>query len=230
MKNDKLLLRELGPNDEQAFLLWYESWKNDDPHWATFIWKPGMSHAEHIQKLQDHKDSSKIATHLVPSTMMYAFIGDEIVGRLSLRHHLNEYLEKRGGHVGYSVGPNHRRKGYAKEMFEQALRYCQTLGLNQILVTCSDSNEASWRVIETFGGSLENRVFDNEEDELLRRYWVDVKNALKPTIEIKDKVVGYVIRQKNNKTELLVFDHDKKYNDAGSQVTAGTVDKNENFE
>ncbi len=88
-----LVLRELGPNDEPAFLSWYETWKNDDPHWATFIWKPGMSHAEHIQKLHDNKDSSKVAAHLVPSTMMYAFVGDEIVGRLSVRHQLNENLE-----------------------------------------------------------------------------------------------------------------------------------------
>jgi predicted acetyltransferase/ADP-ribose pyrophosphatase YjhB (NUDIX family) len=230
MNLNKLLLRELGPNDEQAFLSWYELWKNDGPHWATFIWKPGMSHAEHIQRLHDHKDSSKIAAHLVPSTMMYAFVGDEIVGRFNVRHQLNENLEKRGGHVGYSVGPNHRRKGYAKEMFEQALRYCQTLGLSEILVTCSDSNEASWRVIEGFGGSLENRIFGSGEDELIRRYWVDVKQALNPTIEIKDKVVGYVIRQKNNVTELLVFDHDKNYSEAGTQVPAGTVDKNEKFE
>lgn len=230
MKKDKLHLRELGLNDESAFLSWFETWKNDDPNWATFFWKPGMSHAEHIQKLHNRKDSSKIAAHLVPSTTMYAFVGEEIVGRLSVRHQLNENLEKRGGHIGYSVGPNHRRKGYAKEMFKQAMRYCQTIGLSRILVTCSDINEASWRVIEGFGGSLENRILDNEEGELIRRYWVDVEGALEARTEIKDKVVGYVIREKNNKFELLVFDHDKKYSEAGTQVPAGTVDKNENFE
>jgi predicted acetyltransferase/8-oxo-dGTP pyrophosphatase MutT (NUDIX family) len=225
-----LQLRELGPEDESAFLSWYESWKNDDPEWATFIWKPGMSHAEHLKRLSDYNDSRKIPPHHVTSTMLYAFVRGEIVGRISVRHKLNENLEKRGGHVGYSVGPSHRRKGYAKEMFKQAMHYCETLELTRILVSCADSNEASWRVIECFGGSLENRVFDNEEDEMIRRYWVDVKEALTPTIEVKDKVVGYVIRQKGLKTELLVFDHDKEHSEAGTQVPAGTVDKDENFE
>jgi len=229
LQSSKLLLRELGPNDESAFLSWYEMWKNDDPEWATFIWKPGMSHDEHLQKLQDQKDSSKIASHFVPSTMMYAFVDNEIVGRINIRHNLNENLQKRGGHVGYAVGTSHRRKGYAKEMFKQALTYCKTLGLRKILVTCGDSNEGSWKVIEAFGGSLENRVFDTKE-ELIRRYWVDVEDALNPKIERKDKVIGYVIRKKNNQTELLVFDHDKDYSEAGIQVPAGTVDKNENFE
>lgn len=229
MKSD-LILRELSLADESAFLSWYDSWKNDDPHWATFIWKPGMSHAEHIQKLIDFKNQAKIPNHLVPSTMLYAFIDGQIVGRLSVRHRLNENLEKRGGHIGYSVGKDHRRKGYAKEMFKQSLLYCKTLGLSKILVTCGDSNEASWRVIESFGGSLENRIYDTEEDEMIRRYWVDVKEALNPEIEVKDKVIGYIVRQNNNKTELLVFDHDKNYSEAGMQVPAGTVDKGENFE
>lgn len=169
-----LQLRELGPEDESAFLTWYDSWKNDDPHWATFIWKPGMSHTEHVQKLRDHKDSALIASHLVPSTMLYAFVDGEIVGRLSVRHYLNQNLEKRGGHLGYSVSPAHRRIGYAKEMFKQSLGYCENLGLRRILVTCNDNNEASWRVIEHFGGSLENKILDVEENELIRRYWVDI--------------------------------------------------------
>jgi hypothetical protein len=31
-------------------------WKNDDPEWATFIWKPGMSHAEHLKRLSESAD------------------------------------------------------------------------------------------------------------------------------------------------------------------------------
>ena len=229
MKNE-LILRELGTADEPAFVRWYDSWSDDSPHWATFIWKPGMSHAEHLEKLADSKNPSKIPAHLVPSTMLYAFVNEEIVGRLSIRHQLNENLLKRGGHIGYSVSKNHRRKGYAKEMFKQAMLYCETLTLSKVLVSCADENVPSWRIIEGFGGSLENRIFDTEEDELIRRYWVDVKEALNPTIEKKEKIVAYIVRQKHNKFELLVFEHDKNWSEAGLQVPAGTVDKNEDFE
>jgi predicted acetyltransferase/8-oxo-dGTP pyrophosphatase MutT (NUDIX family) len=225
-----LTLRELGPNDELAFLEWYDSWKNDDPEWATFIWKEGMSHAEHLQRLSDYKDPSKIPPQRVTSTMLYAFVEQKIVGRLSVRHKLNENLLRRGGHIGYSVGQNHRRKGYAKEMFKQAMKYCQEIELGKVLVSCADDNIASWRVIESIGGSLENRVFDPEEDELIRRYWVDAREALSPTIETKDKVIGYVVRQKHSNSELLVFDHDKEFSEAGTQVPAGSVDLNEDYE
>ena len=80
-----LKLRELGPDDEAAFLSWYDSWKNDDPEWATFTWTPGMSHVEHLNRLLNQKDSSKIPANRVPSTMLYAFVGADIVGRFSIR-------------------------------------------------------------------------------------------------------------------------------------------------
>ncbi len=190
-----------------------------------------MSHAEHVQTLLDFKDHLKIPSHLVPSTMLYAFVDHEIVGRLSLRHELNDNLKERGGHVGYCVSKQHRQKGFAKEMFRQSLAICKSIGLKKLLVTCDHSNEASWRVIESFGGSLENRIFDSEDNgKIIRRYWVDCDEAIHPTIEIKDKVVGYVLRQNNNKTEILVFDHDKKFIDAGTQVPAGSVASGEDLQ
>lgn len=131
-----------------------------------------MSHREHLQMLADHKDKAKIAANRVPSTMLYAFVGPKIVGRLSVRHELNEELHHRGGHVGYAVCPSHRRKGYATEIFKQGLLFCHKLGLDKILVTCGEENEASWRVIEKFGGTLENKIYDQADSEMIRRYWV----------------------------------------------------------
>ncbi len=69
----QLTLRELNQNDEQAFLLGYEDWKNEELSWYSFVWKPGMSHAEHLQILQDQKDKSKLPPNRVPSTMLYDY-------------------------------------------------------------------------------------------------------------------------------------------------------------
>lgn len=178
MSND-LVLRELNEHDEEAFLAGYEDWKEGDLNWYSFIWRPGMSHAEHLSLLRDQKDQNKIPNNRVPSTMLYGFVGGEIIGRFNIRHELNTYLLERGGHVGYSVGLRHRKKGFATEMFRQGLKFCQKLGLEKILITCADQNTPSWKIIEKFGGSLENRIFDKEHNEFVRRYWLSMDTAQK---------------------------------------------------
>jgi predicted acetyltransferase len=93
-----------------------------------------------------------------------------IIGMINIRHYLNEYLSKFGGHVGYSVRPSQRNKGYAKVMLELAKQYLQEKGLKKILLTCDDTNIASIKTIESCGGLLENKIDKNSS--LIRRYWI----------------------------------------------------------
>jgi predicted acetyltransferase len=116
----------------------------------------------------------ELAPGRVAHTMFYAFLDDKIIGRLSLRHTLNEYLKTRGGHLGYSVAPKFRRKGYAKEIMRLGLKECINLNINPILVTCGDDNVPSIKIIEHFGGSLENIILDLENKEKVRRYWIQL--------------------------------------------------------
>lgn len=170
----KLVLRELAQQDEIAFLRGFEDWKNEEPTWYSFVWKPGMTHAEHLERLKDQKDKNKVPSHFVPSTMLYAFVNQEIVGRISIRHELNPFLLKRGGHVGYAVSPRHRKNGYATEIFKQALLVCESMNLHKILITCAKENVPSWKVIEKFGGILENEFFDDKDNQMVLRYWIDL--------------------------------------------------------
>lgn len=173
-----LVLRELNQDDEPAFLDWVAAWENEDPEWATFAWQPGMSHTEHLQKLDDQKQKAKIPANRVTSTMLYGFVGAQIVGRFNIRHELNDFLRHRGGHVGYAVSPRFRKRGFATEMFRQGLPFCRSLRLAKLLITCNNDNEASWRIIENFGGSLENKISDEESGEIVRRYWLEVSKAV----------------------------------------------------
>ncbi|MGZ7278127.1 GNAT family N-acetyltransferase, partial [Streptococcus pyogenes] len=52
----------------------------------------------------------------VPAIQLLGFVDDEAVGFLNLRLVLNDYLLNQGGHIGYSVRPSVRGKGYAKDM------------------------------------------------------------------------------------------------------------------
>ena len=95
-----------------------------------------------------------------------------LVGMIQVRHYFNEYLEKYAGHIGYSVRPCERRRGYAKEMLRQALPYCKGLGLDRVLISCEPDNEGSRRTILSNGGVYESTVHEPGENIDLERYWI----------------------------------------------------------
>lgn len=61
-------------------------------------------------------------------------------------------------------------------MFKLGLEYCKNLGIKKLLITCADSNIPSWKIIENFGGILENKIFDSTKNENVRRYWIEVES------------------------------------------------------
>jgi predicted acetyltransferase len=95
---------------------------------------------------------------------------DTCLGAISLRHALNDFLLRAGGHIGYGIRPSARGRGLATWALRSVLPRARALGLDQVLVTCDDSNPASARVIEKAGGVLED-VRDTELG-LTRRYWI----------------------------------------------------------
>lgn len=171
----KVVLRELTSDDEKAFLKATESWSSKDLDWITFVWKPGMSHQEHLKILENNKDKNKIEKHHVTSTMLYGFLENTIIGRVSIRHNLNENLRQRGGHIGYAVCPEFRGNGYAQQMYLQALNYCKTnLNMSELLVTCSNSNIPSIKVIENQNHDLIESFEDIHTQEVVNKYIVQL--------------------------------------------------------
>ena len=168
-----LVLRQLNESDEQAFFEGFKEWEGESPHWYTFAWQEGMSFLSMLDRLRKDVLGVDLAPGQVPHTMLYGFWDGKIIGRMSIRHHLNEYLRVRGGHIGYSVAKRYRGRGYATEMVRQALKYCEQIGIGSIMITCADDNIASWKIIEKFGGKLKDRIWDDEDEEYVRRYWID---------------------------------------------------------
>lgn len=122
------------------------------------------------------KDPKTVPEGLAPATQ-YMLVREEdgkIVGMIQIRHCFNEFLEKYGGHIGYSVVPGERRKGYAAMMLKMALPVCRELRLQKVLITCDSINEGSRRTILKNGGIFESTVFEPEEGVWLERYWIDL--------------------------------------------------------
>ncbi len=123
-----------------------------------------------------HKDT--VPTNWVQSTQfIYVRQNDStIVGMIQVRHYFNDFLEKFGGHIGYSVRPSERRKGYATKMLHDCLPFCKRIGLEKVLVTCDDDNIGSRKTIISNGGLYESTVFEPDEKVNLQRYWIDLSH------------------------------------------------------
>ena len=140
----------------------------------------GLQNFEHAEDWLAHvrmlERPETCPPHLVTATLFVAMrpSDDRIVGMIDLRHCLNEFLAEYGGHIGYSVRPDERRKGYAKWMLANVLPEAKNLGLERVLVTCDDDNEGSRRTIEANGGVFERTTYLASEEVTLRRYWIEL--------------------------------------------------------
>ncbi|WP_312809684.1 GNAT family N-acetyltransferase [Corynebacterium variabile] len=96
-----------------------------------------------------------------------------LIGRTSIRYGLTDHLLNFGGHIGYAVAPEFRRRGYATEILRQSLALLAERGIDKALITCDENNVGSIGVIEANGGVLDDRR-TNPDGTLIRRYWIEL--------------------------------------------------------
>ena len=170
-----LTLRWPREDEEEEFIRAHRATSPEVPSFLHYYIE-GMPFRRYLEILveQDQGVSLPSPEH-VPSTFLFAFVGTRIVGRVSIRHSLNEYLERVGGHIGYVVVPEFRRRGYATAILRLALPIARAkcAGATRVLVTCDDDNIGSIRTIEKNGGVLEN-VVGGPGLKAKRRYWIDL--------------------------------------------------------
>jgi predicted acetyltransferase len=172
-----LVLRRPRLDEEDEFRRAHRATTPGDPNFLHYF-EEGMSLGRYLDVLDERERGVNLPPGHVPSSSLFAFDGARIVGRVSIRHRLNDVLRRAGGHIGYVVVPEFRRRGYATAMLRLALRFAHDrIGLDRVLVTCDDDNVGSIRTIQNNGGVLEDVVSGSDVEKPKRRYWIDARHA-----------------------------------------------------
>lgn len=138
----------------------------------------GLKNAESFNKwyisFSNNLNEETVRKGLSPETIYLAISIDDghLVGMINIRHRLNDFLLKFGGHIDYSVRKSQRHKGYATEMLGIALKECTRLNIEKVLLTCDKNNIASAKAIINNGAKLESEI--TEKNKISQRYWITI--------------------------------------------------------
>jgi len=175
---ETLVLRRPRRDEEGEFLRAHRATTPEVPYFLHY-YEEGMSLSRYLEVLEERARGVNLPPNHVPSTFLFAFKGERILGRVSIRHALNDLLLRVGGHIGYVVVPEFRCQGHATAILRLALHFAHhKLGYDHVLVTCDDDNIGSIKTIENNGGVLENVVHGPDLDTPKRRYWIDARRAV----------------------------------------------------
>lgn len=129
----------------------------------------------YIDQLRNESSGKNLPDGYVPHTVFWLVEGNQYLGRIDLRHVLNDYLHREAGHIGYDVRPSERKKGYGHLALKLGKEKAQELGMSEVLITCDVTNIGSTKIIQANGGKLENviKIGDGKPDK--NRFWITLK-------------------------------------------------------
>ena len=121
------------------------------------------SYAEWLSILESSRSEETANPRFGESDTFFAENEDgELVGIVNVRYELTAFYQN-SVHIGLSVVPARRRRGYGAEILRAALALAGQHGLAEVKLVCLASNAASRATILKCGGRL-NRVFGDGED------------------------------------------------------------------
>ena len=141
-----------------------------------------------LEKLE--QDNTRIPNEEKVPARTFFLVRDtdrQIVGMINIRLCLNERLSHYGGHMGYSIRPTERGKGYNKINLYLGLKVCDAHGIDTVFMDADLNNPASWKTMEALGGTRIREYYDETYAHcMVVDYNIDVKKALREHPEFEE--------------------------------------------
>lgn len=171
------MLKLIEPNEQyvKSYIEAFEEYENNNV--TTY----GLSDAKScniFEKFDNYRKEKNLKPDRVGAHYFW-LVDDEkdyFIGEVSIRHRLNDALERYGGHIGYCVRASEWNKGYGTLMLKLALVEAKKIGLSKVLITCNDDNIGSAKVMENNGFVLQDKIENKFGDKsfITRRYWKEL--------------------------------------------------------
>ncbi len=132
----------------------------------------------YFQDIENKRQGIDLPEGHVPNTTLWLIENEKYIGSFDIRHKLNDYLIKNGGHIAYQIIPSERKKGYVKAGLKLTLDYARkNLNIEKALLTCNYDNTASYKamisVMQEWGGEEISPSFIDGHQE--HRVWINTQ-------------------------------------------------------
>lgn len=129
----------------------------------------------YLQKTLQAEGGFGLPEGFVPYTSYWTVLQNErIIGFCNFRHYLTSFLKIEGGHIGYSIRPSERKKGYGKRQLALMLEECRWMSYSRVMITCDFDNVGSYKIIEANGGKLTGNAISPRSQKKVLQFWIDL--------------------------------------------------------
>lgn len=155
--DDNLYLREVSINDELDGLYFLQDLMNEEGIMVSPAPKD-INELTYLKWLKEKVDTAKginLPNDYIPCTTYWVILDNKIIGLANIKHYLNDFLRKKGGHIGLSIAKDYRRKGLGLKATKLLIEKARNeFGIEDILFTNDPANIASRNMCEKLGAEL----------------------------------------------------------------------------
>lgn len=90
---------------------------------------------------------------LLPFYYYDIYVDETVVGKISIRIG-NNYHSYYNGNIGYEIDKEYRGSNYAYKASKLVLQVAKAHNMSELILTCDESNIASYKTIEKLGAEL----------------------------------------------------------------------------